>query len=148
MLAADSRKRRLKRRIFYRNEGWNGSKRKTGDLTTIENGEQVAKATLPDLPEGTTPADAEATIHSHPTETQIKDGKFYPQTATQPSPTDRTTFSQYGTNFIVGRLGQATVTQNSNGSYNINQKDLGAVIYKGNAAPIMLTQKAIGRIIK
>ncbi|AYQ32283.1 hypothetical protein DTQ70_08865 [Runella sp. SP2] len=121
----------------------------TGPMPTIINGEQVATATLPNLPAGSTNANVEATIHSHPTQVQIENNIAYPQSATLPSPTDRNTFKNYGTNIIVGRLGQSTVSQNPNGSYAVSHQPLGAVIYNSNTQPqIQLTQKVIQKIIK
>ena len=125
------------------------AKGKTGDLPTISDGVQTAKADLPAIPGGKTSADVETTIHSHPTEIQIQDGKAYPQSATNPSDQDKTTFKNYGTNIIVGRLGQSTVTKNIDGTYNKSYTSKGAVIYNSKGQPqIQLTEKAIRRILK
>ncbi|MCH7411867.1 DUF6443 domain-containing protein [Belliella sp. R4-6] len=124
----------------------------TGSLPTIVNGVQTADASLPNLPAGTTPADAEAIIHSHPTTVQQVDNMIYPQSANTPSGIDRGTFSQYNTNIIVGPLGTVNpnnVTKNPNGTLNVPNRTNGAVIYDRNTTPqVELTRKAIQNIIK
>ncbi len=124
----------------------------TGSLPTIVNGVQTATASLPNLPAGTTPADAEATIHSHPTTVQQVGNMIYPQSANTPSGTDRGTFSQYNTNIIVGPLGTVNpnnVTTNPNGTLNVLNRTNGAIIYDRNTTPrLELTRKAIQNIIK
>lgn len=113
------------------------------------NNELEANEKLPALPAGTTPADAETTIHSHVTGTKLENGQIYSHDATKPSNRDVRTFSQYGTNIIVGPLGQATATS-SNGSTNINQPSSGVVIYNGGSTTpqITLSIKAVQRILK
>jgi RHS repeat-associated protein len=124
-------------------------KGQTGSEPTIVDNMQTANATLPSIPAGKTTADVEATIHSHPTKVQVVGTTAYPQSATLPSDADRSVFKQYGTNIIVGRLGQSTVTANPDGTLNFNHKPLGAVIYDKNTQPIIqLTQKAIQKILK
>ena len=124
----------------------------TGSMPTIVNGVQTATATLPNLPTGTTPADAEATIHSHPTTVQQVGNTIYPQSANRPSPTDGGTFSQYNRNVIVGPLGTVNpnnVTSNPNGTLNIPNRPNGAVIYDRNTTPLLeLTRKSIKNILK
>jgi hypothetical protein len=124
----------------------------TGSMPTIVNGEQVAKATLPDLPAGATPSDAEATIHSHPTTVQQAGNMIYPQEATAPSGTDRGTFSQYNRNIIVGPLGTVNpnnVTTNPNGTFNIPNRRNGAVIYDRNTTELLkLRRSVIQNILK
>ncbi len=127
----------------------------TGPLPTIANNIQTAPSTLPNLPAGTTPADAETTIHSHPTTVQQVGTTIFPQSASTPSTgpnTDQTTFTQYNRNIIVGPLGTINaqqVTSNPNGSLNIPNRINGAVIYDRNSTPLIeLTRKAIERIIK
>lgn len=66
----------------------------TGSMPIIENGEQTANASLPNLPKESTSSDVEATIHSHPTTVQEYEGRVYPQSASRPSPTDKNTFMQ------------------------------------------------------
>jgi RHS repeat-associated protein len=121
---------------------------KTGKEEEIVDGHVIAKTTFPNLPAGATDNDVEASIHSHPTEVKIQDGKAYAQTATLPSSQDKTTFKRYGTNIIVGRLGESEVKR-ANGSNVINYTGLGAVIYNRKAMPeVELTQSAIQSIIK
>ena len=124
----------------------------TGSMPTIVNGEQVASATLPNLPAGTTPTDAEATIHSHPTTVQQVGSMIYPQQADLPSQTDKGTFSQYNRNIIVGPLGTVNlnnVTTNPNGTFNVPNRPNGAVIYDRNTNRILrLERNAIQNILK
>ncbi len=122
----------------------------TGSMPTVVNGVQTATASLPNLPAGTTPADAEATIHSHPTTVQQVGNQIFPQSASTPSATDRGTFSQYNTNIIVGPLGTVNnATTNPNGTLNIPNRPNGAVIYDRNTTPqVELTKKAIQNILK
>jgi hypothetical protein len=123
-----------------------------GPTPTIQNGVQIAPDKLPDLLPGTTPNDVEATIHSHPIAVQIVDGKAYGQSADLPSGEggDKTTFSQYNRNIIVGPLGQlGTVTQNSDGTYNVPSRPVGIAIYDRNTTPIIdLTKRAVEKILK
>jgi RHS repeat-associated protein len=119
---------------------------KTGEMPTIKDGVQTAKATLPGTPAG---KDVEATIHSHPTKVQIEGDKAYPQTATNPSGQDESTFKNYGINIIVGNLSQPSVTKNTDGTYVTGSAAKGAVIYNSKTQPqIQLTEKAIKRILK
>ena len=124
----------------------------TGSMPTIVNGKQVATASLPNLPAGTTTADVEATIHSHPTTVQQVGNMIYPQEATLPSPTDRGTFSQFNRNIIVGPLGKVNlnnVTTNPNGTFNVPNRTNGAVIYDRNTTGILkLSRSAIQNILK
>ncbi len=112
-----------------------------GPVPTITNNIQTAPSTLPNLPTGTTIADVEATIHSHPTTVQQVGSMIYPQSANNPSTgpgTDQTTFRQFGTNIIVGPLGNvnaSSVTTNPNGTLNIPNRTNGAVIYDSNSTP-------------
>ncbi|MCD4793938.1 MAG: RHS repeat-associated core domain-containing protein, partial [Bacteroidales bacterium] len=120
----------------------------TGSVPTIFNGVQTANSTLPDVPDGSTAADVETTIHSHPTEVQVEGNTAYPQTATWPSYNDRGTFSNYNTNIIVGRLGSSTVTRNADNSFKYSHKPVGAVIYNSNSTErIRLTKNAIKKIV-
>jgi len=113
------------------------------------NNELEANEKLPALPAGKTPADAETTIHSHVTGTMLQNGQVYSHDATKPSNVDLPTFSQYGTNIIVGPLGQATATQ-TNGNTNVSQPGNGISIYRGGSATpsLTLTIKAVQRILK
>ncbi len=126
----------------------------TGPVPTITNNIQTAPSNLPNLPTGTTAADVETTIHSHPTTVQQVGSMIYPQSANNPSTgpgTDQTTFRQFGTNIIVGPLGTInpnSVTTNPNGSLNIPSRPNGAVIYDRNSNPkVELKRDAILRII-
>ncbi|HEU4788961.1 MAG TPA: DUF6443 domain-containing protein [Flavobacterium sp.] len=123
----------------------------TGPVPTIVNNVQTAPSTLPKLPIGGTPADVEATIHAHPTTVQQVGNQIYPQSASTPSSTDHTTFSQYNTNIIVGPLGTVTsATANPDGSVNIPHRANGAAIYNGgNSTPrVELEKRAIENILK
>jgi RHS repeat-associated protein len=116
-----------------------------------------ASATLPNLPDGKTPADAEATIHSHPTKAEVVNGSVYSGNATEPTAGkngDLPTFAQYKTNIIVGPLGQATAKQGISTSTgkmetNVNSAPLGISIYSGNnPKPVLdLSKKAVERIL-
>lgn len=122
----------------------------TGPMPTIVNNVQTATISLPNLPAGTMPTDVEATIHSHPTTVQQAGGQIYPQSANVPSGADKTAFSQFNTNIIVGPLGTVNnVTKNPDGTLNIPKRSNGAVIYNRNAVPqVELTKKAIESILK
>jgi RHS repeat-associated protein len=123
----------------------------TGALPTIENGVQTAPDNMVPPLGLDKPIDVAASIHSHPITVQIEDGIAYPQSASNPSGPDKTVFSQYGTNIIVGPLGtlSGNVTSNTDGSYNIPARDNGIAIYDQNSKPVIeLTQKAVENIIK
>jgi RHS repeat-associated protein len=130
-------------------------KGQTGPLPTIKNNIQTAPSSLPNLPLGTTLADVEATIHSHPTTVQQVEDIIYPQSANSPSmgqDADQTTFRQFKTNIIVGPLGTINandVTRNPNGTLNIPKRPNGAVIYDANSTPkLQLERRAIINILK
>lgn len=124
----------------------------TGPMPTVTNGIQTAPSVLPALPAGTTPADAEATIHSHPVTVAQVGNQVFPQSASVPSTgpgSDGPTFQQYNTNVIVGPLGTiSNVTSNPNGTLNIPTRPNGAAIYNSNSTPrVQLEQRAIQRIL-
>jgi RHS repeat-associated protein len=128
-------------------------KGQTGPVPTIVNNVQTAPSTLPALPAGTTPADAEATIHAHPTTVQQVGSTIYPQSASTPSTgagSDGPTFQQYSTNVIVGPIGTITsATANPNGSFTTPYRPNGAVIYDSNSVPkVSLEKSAIENILK
>jgi RHS repeat-associated protein len=130
-------------------------KGQTGPLPTITNNIQTAPSNLPKLPVGTTLADVETTIHSHPIQVQQVGNMIFPQSANTPSTgsgTDQTTFRQFNRNIIVGPLGTINSNQvisNPNGSLNFPNRSNGAVIYDRNSVPLIeLTRKAIEKIIK
>lgn len=121
----------------------------TGPEAKIENDVQTAETNLPLLWPGTSPAQAQATIHSHPTKVITDGDKVYPQSANSPSNTDVNTFKQFKTNIIVGPIGTiSNVTKNSDGTLNTPSRPNGAVIYKDNQTPLTLEKIAIERIIK
>ncbi|ANH81955.1 hypothetical protein A8C56_14140 [Niabella ginsenosidivorans] len=113
------------------------------------NNELQADEKLSDLPSGKTPADAETTIHSHVTGTVLQNGQIYSHDATKPSNVGLPTFSQYGTNIIVGPRGQASATQ-TNGSTNISQPGNGVIIYKGGTTTpyLVLPVRTVERILR
>ena len=121
----------------------------TGSMPIIENGEQTANASLPNLPKESTSSDVEATIHSHPTTVQEYEGKVYPQSASRPSPTDKNTFKQFNTNIIVGPLETINNgTRNNNGFINIPDRTNGVVFYDRNTTPhANLSIESIWRIL-
>ncbi|WP_207515623.1 DUF6443 domain-containing protein [Longitalea luteola] len=123
----------------------------TGPEPEIVDGVQTAESSLPKLPEGKGVADVETTIHSHPITVKIVDGKAYPQSANLPSNVDRPTFAQYGTNIIVGPLGQveaANVIRGTDGSISVPNRPVGIVGYYYGVTPSFeLTRKAVTRII-
>lgn len=124
----------------------------TGPIPTIVDGVQIAPSRLPDLPLGTTTADVETSIHSHPiTVAQVGD-QVFPQSASVPSTgpgSDGPTFHQYNTNIIVGPLGTITsVTANPNGTLNIPTRPNGIAIYNNDSTPrIELEKRAVERIL-
>jgi RHS repeat-associated protein len=124
----------------------------TGPEPTVTNGVQTAPSTLPALPAGTTTADVEATIHSHPITVPQVGNQVFPQSASVPSTgpgSDGPTFAQYNTNIIVGPLGTVTnVTQNPNGTLNIPNRPNGAAIYNRDSTPrVELKQRTIEKIL-
>jgi len=128
---------------------------KTGPMPTVKDGVQTAPSTLPDLPTGKTTADAEASIHSHPTSVHQEGDQVFPQSASTPSMgegADQQTFKQYGTNVIVGPLGTVaagTVTKNADGTVNVPSRPNGVAIYDSSStSQIELTKKAVERIIE
>lgn len=107
------------------------------------------------MPQGKTTADAEASIHSHPTKTEVVGEKVYSGNAQEPSATDTTTFAQYDTNIIVGPLGYSTGQTGVNTSTGrmettTNANPNGISIYSGaNTTPsINLTKKAVEKILE
>ena len=124
----------------------------TGPEPTVTNGIQTAPSMLPALPAGTTTADVEATIHSHPITVPQVGNQVFPQSASVPSTgagSDGPTFAQYNTNIIVGPLGTVTnVTQNPNGTLNIPNRPNGAAIYNRDSTPrVELKQRTIEKIL-
>lgn len=70
-----------------------------------------AKTKLPGIFPGTTASDVEVSIHSHPTQAKVVGNQVFGGNARNPTPADKTAFSQFRTNIIVGPLGQASATQ-------------------------------------
>lgn len=120
-----------------------------GELPTIVDGIQTARASLPNLPIECTVADVETTIHSHPTRVQESNGMVFPQSASTRSSQDEATFSQYGTNIIVGPLGTINnVTRGPDGRVKIPPRSNGAVIYRSGQQPVELKRSVIERILR
>jgi RHS repeat-associated protein len=121
----------------------------TGPEPTIEvdvNGTswQTATTNVPELPEGTSNADVDAMIHSHPTAVQEgSDGTLYPQSADRTNNKDGAAFKRFGTNIIVGPLGK--LTRNQDGS--LQTRPNGAVIFS-NGTHVPIKADAIQRILK
>lgn len=146
----------------------NGGKKEESSLVmkegTIVQGKQgpeaeygkaeTASASLPNVPTGKTDADVEASIHSHPTKAEVIGEKVYSGDATVPGPNDPATFVRFGTNIIVGPLGKASGSYQTNsvtGQQSIvpSAKPNGVVIYNNSyAQPLQLSQKAVEKIIK
>lgn len=126
------------------------SRGNTGPMPTENNGVQTAEATLPLLLPGRTGADAQASIHSHPTAVKVEGDQVYVQSAEVPSNTDRGTFSQFKTNIIVGPVGElGQVTKGTDGKVNVPTRSNGIVIYDSNARPIIkLNQNVVERMIR
>ncbi len=124
----------------------------TGPMPTVTNGVQTAPSSLPALPAGSTTADVEVSIHSHPTVVTQVGGQVFPQSASVPSTgpgSDGPTFQQYNTNIIVGPLGTITsVTANPNGTLNIPNRTNGVAIYNSDSTPrVELEKRAVERIL-
>gem|GEM_PF-3404359 len=123
----------------------------TGTAPVITGGVSTATTKLPNLPAGSTTADVEASIHSHPTEVQESGGQVFPHSANTPSAADTGTFSQFSTNIIVGPLGTVkagSVTRGADGKAVVPNRTKGIVIYKSGQSPVSLSKKAVNRIIK
>lgn len=124
----------------------------TGEEPEIVEGASTAETHVPPLPTGTTDADVEAMIHSHPTEIQIVDGMAFPHSANVPTGADLRAFSRFDTNIIVGPLGTVNggdITANADGSVNMPSRPNGLVIYNSaGAQTIQLTKKAATRIVR
>ncbi|WP_373274993.1 hypothetical protein [Parapedobacter tibetensis] len=123
----------------------------TGPMPVVSaNGVQTANATLPSLPGGY--GQAEASIHSHPTTVQQVGSMIFPQSASLPSNTDQNTFSQFGTNIIVGPLGTiqpGSATIGTNGTLNIPNRPNGIAIYDRNTNPVIeLRSRTVIRILR
>ncbi|MCB4797220.1 DUF6443 domain-containing protein [Neotamlana laminarinivorans] len=116
-----------------------------------------AKASLPGLFPGTTPADVEVSIHSHPTEAKVVGNQVFggnATVATQGQGADSETFAQYRTNIIVGPLGQATATQGidkqtGRNATTINKPKNGVVIYNngGTTPSFQFSRRTVNKII-
>ena len=137
-----------------------------GTVVTGEPGPEVkygedeyANGALPDLPQGYSDSDVEASIHSHPTAVEIipVDGKdrVFAGNATEPSRIDKTTFSRFKTNIIVGYLGQVTARRDYLNSttgkreIRIIKPPMGIVIYDKNSdKTIKLSTKAVKRVLE
>jgi hypothetical protein len=115
---------------------------------------ETATATLANVPAGKTDGDVETSIHSHPTKVEVVGEKVYAGDATVPGPSDPATFARFNTNIIVGPLGQASGSYQTNsvtGQQSIvpNAKPNGVVIYNNSyAQPLQLSKKAVEKIIK
>ena len=123
----------------------------TGTEPVIDGGVSTATTSLPNLPAGTTTADVEATIHSHPTEVQEVGEQVFPHSANTPSAADTGTFSQYNTNIIVGPLGTVkagSVTKGPDGKVSVPNRSKGVVIYKRGQQPVSLKKNAVKKIIQ
>ncbi len=127
----------------------------TGDPVNL-GVDTEAKASLPGLFPGTTTADVEVSIHSHPTEAKVVGNQVFGGNATVPSGAgaDATTFAQYKTNIIVGPLGQASGTQGIDPSTgrnatNINKPANGVVIYNngGTTPSFQFSRSTVNKII-
>lgn len=110
---------------------------------------QTASGSMPVLPEGTNKSNA-TLIHSHPTTVAEHDGQYFPQSASSPSGlADWTTFLSYGTNIIVGKLGNlSSIEKNSDGTVKDNRKS-GAVFFNSRSVQkLALTKDAMKKITK
>ena len=112
----------------------------TGELLTIENGIQTTETKVPDLPAGASKADA-TTIHSHPTTVQVEGTTAYPQTTTNPSDADKSTFGSYCTNIIVGNTSQPSLSIGTDGKVSVGNATRGASIYQGGSTKPRTTLK-------
>ncbi|WP_376778944.1 RHS repeat-associated core domain-containing protein [Empedobacter brevis] len=133
---------------------------KDGTVVKGETGPEVkfgtdeyASAKLPSLPDGKTITDVEASIHSHPTASEVVGEKIYSSSALDPSTNDKNTFKQFGTNIIVGRLGLSEGTTSPNPTTgkmetSISSPSKGIGIYNGDSTkPIQLKVKAVQKIL-
>lgn len=121
-------------------------------MVTADGAFQTTES-LPNLPDGKTVSDIEATVHSHATNAFEQDGKIYGGDATQPSERDNKNSTFIGTtSIIVGPLGHPTGQQQLNKStgkmeVNITKQPNGIVIYKNGTEQLRLTEKAVRKII-
>ncbi|SUJ10968.1 Uncharacterised protein [Sphingobacterium spiritivorum] len=120
----------------------------TGPSPTISvDGVQTASANLPSLPTGY--GSAEASIHSHPTTVQVvgkgATAQLYPQSASSPSTTDNTTFTQFKFKVIVGPLGplKGALYNQAKDTMTIPNRTNGLAIYDRNTNPIIELKKKI-----
>ena len=67
---------------------------------------------MPNIPAGKTVNDVEVSIHSQVTGTIEQNGRVYSHDAEKPSKVDGPTFAHFGTNIIVGPLGQVIQSRN------------------------------------
>ena len=113
-----------------------------------------AETSLPGLFPGTTPADVEVSIHSHPTEAKVVGDQVFGGNATEPTNADAAAFAQFGTNIIVGPLGQANATQGidkqtGKNTTTVNKHKNGVVIYKngGTVPSYQFSRRTVNKII-
>ena len=123
----------------------------TGPEPTVEKmgnrDVMTAEAVAPSLPEGEDASES-TLIHSHPIALLEKDGQVFPQSANSPSGKDKRSFRYYKTNIIVGKIGNLSNTQLTNGSIN-DPRSSGAVIYNNNTIQkAQLRINAIKKIVK
>jgi len=115
----------------------------------VKAGDATATASLPGLPAGRSDQDVAAMIHSHPTGAIVDGNTIHSSSALAPGPADPGTFSRFGNNVIVGRLGLSTAQRTSSGRINVSQPGLGVVFFNRSAQlQVALSRKAVERIIK
>lgn len=125
-------------------------KGESGKKALIADQNSLANETLPNLPDGATPNDVEATIHAHLTGVEIVDGLLYAHNALQPGPKDPSTFSQYGTNIITGYLGESSFAKSqADGKITPVTPSVGIAVFDKNAnLQYTLTKEAIKLFLK
>jgi RHS repeat-associated protein len=130
-----------------------------GSVVRGETGEGNT-ADLPAVPEGKTDANVETSIHGHPLNAEVTErGTIASHSALKPSGTDtedtetnKAAFNRFDTNIIVGRLGAAGGTTQSDGTIVIDKvKPLGVAIFGGKSnksLKVSLKKKAVKKIIQ
>ena len=122
----------------------------TGDFSDIKNNIHIAEVELPKLSNNESTKNA-TSIHSHLIEVKIENSYFYSHIITNPSfDPDLWTFTNYGTNIIVGNLKNSYVIWTKNEFVTINSSK-GLAIYKkgrGDKPVLVLRERAVVKIIK
>lgn len=121
-----------------------------GEVFRGETGEKSQYGTIEGVDLPYVPGNDNTSIHSHPINGEIKDGKIVSYSAEVPGPGDPSVFQDYKQNIIVGRLGAHGGEIDANGLIFITYKPpLGAAFFDRNSNHLgSVTRDVIKKIAK